>query len=357
MIQTQNYNVKNFVFSKNIIFDLKKMWQSLPRCPSKQMSNMVQIDDTRFIVAPYYYSGDEMNGILCYDTINEEWKILARYPKEYFNICYHSIVFDKNKNKIFMSGVSPVIGTLDLKTKEFSVKTATRFTIGRTPAMLMIDDKCHVMFGGDNKQHLIWNDDIQKFEVYDSMNKNEIDFTKGLYNHGWCYRSSRKEILIFGGFDYGNKKRYDRILRYSFEDKKWSEMEMKLAMKNGIDSCGVLLVRNQRYVMLFGGFSGKGCKGWIFVIDLLMMKSYESKLKCPMAEYHAILMKDYKQGVIARGYLRILQKQEKNVLPVELVGLLIEFYQSCYVHLLDRETGSHYKIDLGVFEEIYMKNT
>eukprot|EP01083_Nonionella_stella_P073114 197459_1 len=324
--------------------EMQHEWEALPACPYDQVSNIIQIDRNRFIVSPYHYSLQKSSSLLEFNSVTLEWTVFAEYPEENFRASFHSIAYDPDTNKLFMCGEALPMTTVDLNKMEYYCKTTAAFKTERTPAMMIIDGQCHVICGGDNRHHLVWDDETQKYE---SLHLFE-EYKKGLYNMGWVYVSSESEILMFGGFDHGSQKRYNAVIRYSLKHNKWSSGIAMLPGVDGMDSFGCILTVDQRYVIICGGFADRDWIKTIYVLDLSTMQFYESGVKCPQrGEYHGVLM-DNKDKLIATGCLRMWQQKDDLALPLDLMELMIQYYVECYyLYLLNRGSGKHFRIDVN----------
>ena len=58
-------------------------------------------------------------------------------------------------------------------------------------------------------------------------------------------------------------------------------------------------------------------------------------------------MKDEINDIVVCGYWRMCMSVEAGCLPQDIAKLVCEWYCGCYVHLLERTQGSHWKIGLN----------
>ena len=68
--------------------------------------------------------------------------------------------------------------------------------------------------------------------------------------------------------------------------------------------------------------------------------------------FHAFLMDDFGEiDVIINGYIRQCWKKEEcgnvDALPVEIIGILKQYFGREYVHLIARNSGVHWKISVS----------
>ena len=280
-------------------------------------SNIIKISDKEFICAAFKFRESDRNlGLYKYNTISNEWTLISKYPSGDDDHRYYRICYDGTNNSIYLcGGRRQPMTNIDLNTMKIKAHEITQ-DIGLDPVVLMIQNECHVILGDESEHHYKWNakskalDDIFEFS--------EENFNEGLSDHGVIYIKSQNKLLLFGGTD--EEECYDDIWEYDMNSK-WSKLDdikLPLAMSHFT----WIMTRNEEYLIIFGGediFSER-IKN-IYILDLNDMIFYSSniKLNWRWSSTKAISMHDENSIVLISGFIRIISKEYDMVIPSELV--------------------------------------
>ena len=133
---------------------------------SNQLSNLVKINETEFIAAEFVNCNkDHRSGLHKYNTISNQWKLIFEYPGDFVST-NHRICYDEKNHIVYLCSRDQLVA-FDLNTMETQHIPFKRVVpygvIGDDPAMLMINDDCHIILGGSNEAHYKWNSKSQKF--------------------------------------------------------------------------------------------------------------------------------------------------------------------------------------------------
>ena len=225
-----------------IVIDLpqvKSPWIQLKDPGFGSCTNPVKINGDKFIIGELdgMFTGTDC-GIHQYSTTKNEWTKLNAYPEE-FTAHKPSMVYNYETNKIWMigDGNPEILGFDYTKPNNFKIIKYDDPCVGAHPSILLIKGEYHIIFGSDNTEHLIFGSDNTEHLVF-KKNNNEVadpnvsfetkhticdDYEHGLENAKCVYIESKREILTFGGSDYGIFP-HRNIHRYSFYDDEWVKM-------------------------------------------------------------------------------------------------------------------------------------
>ena len=159
--------------------------------------------------------------------------------------------------------------------------------------------------------------------------------------HSMVHLKSQNKVLFMGG-------KLRNIFIWDIINDKWSIIKGLQISESGYRyRAGIVVTKDEKYVVLFGG--SQCDKIEIFDVDKQLI--CQSDIKCPeMVEYRAMLIDNCKQSdIIIHGYLRkIWNNEEFNNLnnTIRLIMLMIRFYANEYVHLIQINSGRHWRIQL-----------
>ena len=318
-------------------------------------TNPVKINSDKFIIGEL--DGMFMDtdcGIHQYSTTKDEWTKIISYPDMTLTQCHKpSMIYNEKTQKIWMIGDGPTsvlefdyLKHDNMQTLSY-VQTGNGSCVGAHPAILLIKDEYHVIFGSDNVQHLVYNKQSSD-NTSDSITlaaKHTIcnEYDHGLEDAKCVYIESRGQILTFGGNDYGNQHR--NIHKYSFYEDKWSKLPLESVRYSGF---GCVVSMDERYVILFGikDLAEQGGTGAIYVFDIERMKFNKSNIVCPQnyTDYHAVLMGNaIKDELLVHGWLKSEINKYEIFLPQDMMKLIVRWSSIEWVHLLSKAQG-HWKI-------------
>ena len=251
--------------------------------------------------------------------------------------------------------------------KSISDKKAKEYGWAHGLRSVIIDDKLHT-FGFYMDGYL----DVSKHTVYDIKTK-EIISTVSVPNsvdldvYNIVYIKSQKKILFFGG-DF-----HEEFMIYDIIKDEWEVLNVELS-QNECWSAGFVITNADKYVIIMYGYHEwkpvndsesmdydsseciPGTKIEILDIDNHLIR--QSHVGLPMdldvesPLFHAFMVNNLeKSEVIINGYLRNCWKEKEfvivNQLPFELIGIILVYYREECVHLIERQSGGHWKIPLS----------
>eukprot|EP01083_Nonionella_stella_P198288 728145_1 len=331
-------------------------WKTMAKFPFFTFSAPLQINNKEIMVLPQRYHNSHYDlcagdGVYKFNVAHNEWvKLVIDYDKETPNFFCSAIAFNKEAQTIYIwvggvgVGNEPVsLYSLNLNTKK-SQQITTFESCDSVTQIIHIQDELHLFnhsyLPRMNSVHFVWNEQTNETQ--------EIhQFEKIPYRHELKYIQSTNKLLLIGG------NGSDLIYEYCLKNKKWQKWEVKIPLK--LELFGVVVLANT-FLIIFGGVvstnSGHSLCDDIFVCDMKKKKSmFKSSIKCPQkAPYHAFITKDIdRDNLLCFGFIARCSKSKnmKNVhlspCIIQLIGKWIDFQ---YVHLMNRGTGDHYKMNV-----------
>ena len=168
----------------------------------------------------------------------------------------------------------------------------------------LVEGQLHIMYGPGDK-HYKWDPKKQELQTLGVI-KYDIEYAKMIH-----VESQNKLILLGGLGDTDNwPLRSNRITEYSIANNTWGLLADKdgetVVLPLGLYGFGCVLTKDERYIVIFGGTSGRegGEEDGIYYLDLLTMKWTECVLKCPSNNnYVAVLDGMEDVHIFSRYYL------------------------------------------------------
>eukprot|EP01084_Bolivina_argentea_P080956 146618_1 len=298
-------------------------------------SNIVCISDNEFVIAPENDLEYVNNyGVFIYSKKKNEWKLFVTYPIRFVST-KHSICYNNYTKILYLYGDESKMVNINMETKEFKIVKSKAKYVGEHPQMLCIDNQCHVILGSDSKEYLIWNDSKCEFEtVFEFPNLN-----KGLHGHGAVYARRRRNVYIFGGYDYGSNRYNRKIWKCELDnDKKISELNCEFQLR--VYYTAYVLTADENYIIYFHSSTG------ILVLDLNEEKIFECSIEKGIDASKAILYNDGVNKVLLFGYIRYISNMFGILIPNQLIGIFEKYCATEKVFLIDSD-GDCYNVDLN----------
>eukprot|EP01084_Bolivina_argentea_P264730 448535_1 len=136
-------------------------------------------------------------------------------------------------------------------------------------------------------------------------------------------------------------------------DKIWTELNVEMSIK--VSQFGLVKLKNERYVIQFGGeiwFGFVDCLDDIFIYDTRKHLFIKSKIKCPSkGKFYGIITNDSKYDeILCFGFVNYCYKGNnfKNMqsLPFYLIKLINGYFCHEELHLFQRAGIGHWKINI-----------
>eukprot|EP01084_Bolivina_argentea_P256840 432589_1 len=322
-------------------------WMFLSKFISTFESNMCYFNETEFLIAT-------TKTIFKYNSKSNTW---SNYHGDSFNSNSNSLIFDSTSNQLLLYGINcssvefrrfsediSKLSIIDIKTGELTIdNTVPR--CGGWISLILADNSCHIIGGDRNKHHWMCNKDKYEFKLNYTFDWN-VNSLGGNYWNGVIYVKSRQQILFFGGWRSDEYQCSDVIYIYSLTENKWSVSDTNLPIQ--VQYFGSILTPDERFIILFGGWTfDDGNIDDIWIWNLEEMNITKSKLVCPdLGGYSATLLFDTVSDILIYGYLKEYCNQSVNI-PYDIINIIGKWCYNCLVHLMDRDNGNHWKIELA----------
>ena len=299
----------------------------LHNAPPVKLSNLVKINDYEFVGAAL----SKTAGLYKYNTLSNEWKCLIKYPAN-FKPKYHRICYDEVNKIIYLHGDAQQMVIFRLHTLNVEI-IESGINTGSWPELSMINGECHVILGGDSTSDYKWNSKLKQFEKvfefdfpYDANAYREYSPHDGVCGHRIIHIKSQNKSILFGGYDQSNDEYLDDIweCNHNYDKNNYTKWKKLSNIKLPIGMCdfGIILTKNEDYVIMFGGDASEwdmeGIKS-ILILDLDEMKFYQSKIKLPSKDrIYAVSMGNEKSCIVLSGYTKRIQREYDMNIPTEL---------------------------------------
>ena len=279
-----NIDNKNFPEVENrqgMSSSINPNWEILRRYPFPELMltqlALNRIDSSRFITAG-------KNRIVMYDTNTNYWTVETHDSLE-DKAGDASSCYDPISKQVFIPHSSKTISIFDLQTKKLDEFMTTE-DLGFARSIWM-EGCCHVIGSFNSASHHIWDNHTKQLRHIHTFSEFSGGNAFGLGLFGLIYIKRRRELLLFGGYQFRGLNNahlaLDMIYRYSGANKSWEKLDVKLPQK--MYNFGNVMTKCQRFIIILGGNGGDFTKNLIydkiFILESETMKISESKIKLP----------------------------------------------------------------------------
>eukprot|EP01084_Bolivina_argentea_P167693 290982_1 len=213
------------------------------------LNQLLKINDFEF--AKYDF---ESQCIKKYSTVDNKWTKWIKLND--FNIGeFDNPSFALNEYQLFVYTNKKLIEINQINTNFQTYKIYDCNNCVEHAALIMINNKLHLVGGLRNNKHFIWNEQQSQFDFKYTME------TTSVICHRLIYLKFKNILLCMGGI--GPADTADTIHAFDFRLNKWSKMKQK--SHNFIFGC--ITTRNDEYIILFSRFDYK-----IYVLNTTKMK-------------------------------------------------------------------------------------
>ena len=319
------------------------LWHKLAVCPDKKFAIPMMMDKNNIIVPVH-------DALLKYNISQNKWIEFYKYPQEIrFNFGAKRIQilhFNSKANCLYILAANHIESIPDFI--QINIKTNQYQKLSKFCKSRPLHNNCVEI--GDNLHLFVQN--RFNFQLKHCL------FNKKLNNHteiqkfnefsnyqGIVHLKSKKMILLFT---------INEIRSYSLREHKWNQLniefpkELKDELTNTrIDQFGYILCRNEQFLILFTGF--------IWIIDLVLLKVRKSKIVCPLKKgyFHAVVnSEDIYDEIICNGYIRKYWNRDNQgtlrILPMYLIKLIQSYFSDQIIHLFETYSKiGHWKIKMN----------
>ena len=148
--------------------------------------------------------------------------------------------------------------------------------------------------------------------------------------------SLRNNLFMFGGYDRDKHEYLDTIYQCNTKEMKWSKLDIKMPKQLYLFGCTTAI--NDKYVLIFGGYSGHYHSDDIYILSLLTKRFTKSQIKCPTkSKFEAITTNDrYRDELAVFGFVRSSwqssQIPDHYFPPHYMLSLMHSYYLMEFVH-------------------------
>ena len=324
-----------------------KFWHKLADFPHQYCGKPLHINEEEIINTSYQSPGDTDGGVFKYDTNKNDWTKLISYPHDLRSIS-HAVTINESKTKIYIYNQQASLIKINLKSKKVKV-IKNLVQVGYGVAAIMINDEFHIVGGGGNKSHYIWNEEEQEFD-------HQHDFGEYMRGGALIHLKS-KNVMLFVSTK--------GIYSYSLEKKIWTKLtNMNMEIPDIWSFYGHIKTVNET-VITFGGYtSGYSKCNDIYSLDIdddMTVNIKQCKLKCPTSGVNRACighqLGDIQKHLLTNGYIRkiwSLHDFGDTLFPsndiIQLISAWYDFNTDIHMFGIDNfssRTASHYSININ----------
>ena len=316
-------------------------WKELARYPYEYSSCMVTTKDNKIIAAPAISISldQDPKGLLWFNTntIYNKWELFMNYPKD-LQSSSHVLAYNPVKNELYLFGSQGRIVRFDID-KQMCEWRKEKDSFGSYPASIFIDNEFHIISSG-SATHCIYN---EKTRAFDQVKK----LPKGLSTPKFIYSPQRNILYLFATTRSDDDENAPFMWIYDLQSKQWNKKKLDTWLPKFADC---VMTSDERYVLMFGGKSEHATySDQILIMDLSVMKTIKSKMKCPTTGRFRVALchdRNEKNDALIDGFVRRELKEDMDMVPIEILKMIAGFYCDDYIHLVKRSgsSGRHWRI-------------
>lgn len=309
-------------------------WTRLESLPYKYFSKPLPINKYEYIVVPAKDGRYTTDGIYKYNVIQNLWTKILSYNKS-FKSTFHSVAISDDKQFVYICNCQSQLIQFDLKTNE-NIILSNQANFGIVPRILCIGNDIHIIGGGSNNKHFIFNVMTKTYtKIYkfpEGMNK--------MYGHNIIFMRQRQSIILIAA------ESLSVIYEYSLDSKlwkRWNNTYNKLPLHLFFSSCCYTL--NEKYILIIGGSNNRTGKPWTNNITIYNLETNQFKLshiKAPSNNpLHCIILSDTeKDEILVNGYVnsKILSYDKRKMIqrcPQYLLQMIANWVCMDILYVLD----------------------
>ena len=284
-----------------------------------------------------------VTSLLEYNTTNDKITELVTFNESPLNCSPDAACIDNKNDMIYIPGYnSSDIYKIDLNTYQvqtLSLKDQGALSIEVVDSMI-IDNKLHII--GDYEMnneyctgHIVY--DITNTKIQSAEN---ISFPQGIdCIESLVYLPSQMKAIFFGSGDFDKN-----FVSYDINNGQCVVLNNFNLRKDSDDPSVFILTKDEKYlIVVMAEYEDE-----IVAFDLNANTQKNCNIDLPLIHdyrLHSFIVDDLDiSNVIINGYLR--QFEEFKKFPDELVDIIIGFYSKQYIHLYEKISQRHWKIEL-----------
>ena len=280
-----------------------------------------------------------VTSLLEYNTTNDKITELVTFNESPLNCSPDAACIDNKNDMIYIPGYkSSDIYRIDLNTYQVQTlslkdqKALSIETIHKVYSMI-IDNKLHII-GDFDTGHIVYDITNAKIQRAES-----ISFPQGIYDIGCLiFVPSQMKAIFFGLGEYD-----DNFVSYDINNGQCNVLN-NFRLREDDDPGGFILTKDEKHLIVVAA----GFKDEIIALDLNANTQKNCNINLPLIhnnQLHSFIVDDLDiSNIIINGYLREFKGFDK--LPNELIDIIIGFYSKQYVHLYEKQSQRHWKIEL-----------
>ena len=274
-------------------------------------------------------------GLMIFYPQKNDWDIFTEYPDK-FNSSFHSLKLNSAKNELYLLGHEGNLLKIELNTMKLTECTEIQRP-NMYPCIICMNNQLHVI-AGDHQSVTYHHAYINGTNIFEKIH----EFPRNFSHKQIFYSSTTQMLYLFGH----NKRAFGttrccvwRCNLGSGDQYKWEENSTDLDMYAyaGFDAT---LVHNDQYAIFVAEWDK------IYVMNMKTLNIKEVAIKAPKMSHFGIgscFGSDERYDVLALSLMR----ECTNGYIVGILRIIKEYARIEYIHLIERGTGSHWRIPLN----------
>eukprot|EP01084_Bolivina_argentea_P041001 75667_1 len=318
-------------------------WLSMQPFPSNLvLSTPFSLNKDEFVVATSSRIGSIDNGIYVYNKKKNKWTKIMNYPQN--ELVIHASTLNKQDKVLYVYAMlHSSVFEFDLKTQSLKIKytNASAIDWGSYSQFLFFQNELHIVghCGSLVCTHSIYKTNENKLQTLHT-------FPIGFFGHKMVKLKSQ-ELLLFGGIS--GTTYLNHIYRYC-TDKTWHRLNIEMTIP--LAYFGIVVTRNDDFVIILGGRSHDLPIDDIFVYDIKKNRFHQTDVKCPCKEWLTAVITNDKSydGLLTFAYIhdcfKLSSFNNLQAMPIYLIQLVSEWVCNEEINLLVSGKRSHWAMNV-----------
>ena len=335
---------------------------------TKKMTHPIRISNHEFVIA----TAEPTQKLLIYNASTKLWRELFDYsnwrsiatkykdctipsfPNEFG---YPALAYDPATNKYYIVSDEVLLLEIDINSKSMTLYENPIKETGINPSAVYVNDQLHIIGGYDSNRHIIF--DTKTKEWIEHFTFKEL--ATGLSSPALVYIKSKNMLYLMGGYsdepdssdsEYqenenndGLNGHLDIIRGYSIKDKLWNDLSLKLPTQDG--KFPYFVTTDEQYVVVVLTYNYQSesetddndeyaFRIYYLNLEIEPFEFMESPFIPKFDIAHAVMTgSNTESTLIVYGYFRLLELNDKIIIPQDLMDLIVSFYDVEYVHFFE----------------------
>eukprot|EP01084_Bolivina_argentea_P271256 461485_1 len=311
---------------------MSSLWISLQDCPISICNCPLQINDNIIISLPNCTTEET---ICKYNIADNVWSEFLTYPTD-SGLKYLTAAMHHETNTIYAHGDSGELLKINLTDNTCSI-IDTNYKPDIDPYVTIIENNIHLIGGFSSKKHVVWNHNTNKFDDIHTFE----EWSCGNSSFAFIHITYQNRMLLLGGYDGRacSSGKTDCIWSYTISNQQWKLLN-NIKLPYPMNTFGCVLTSNEKFVIIISGsvyVEKTISNNEIYILNLLTLEWRKSNIQSPIkGTCFAIRVGNHmKYSLTTYGYVRNQFKQMKQMLPVDIINMIVMWYEADDIYLFE----------------------